>query len=93
VAHECPRHGVPAFGFRGCYDCVKNLAFSGERLTDAERAFAGFYSSPARARDGWRPATSLSIYELGASLSTEDSELLHALIAVGDERKGLEFLA
>ena len=70
---------------------MKNLAFRGERLTDAERAFAGFYSSPAR--DGWRPATNFSTYELGASLSAEDSELLHALMAVGDERERLEFLA
>jgi hypothetical protein len=91
VAHECPRHGVPAFGFSACYDCLKNQGFGGGRLTDAERAFAGFYPTPPS--DGWRPAMSLSSYELGATMSAEDSELLHALMAVGDERERLEFLA
>jgi hypothetical protein len=70
---------------------VKSLAFAGERLTEAERAFAGFYPTPRS--DGWRPAMSLSSYELDAVLSAEDSELLHALMAVGDERERLEFLA
>jgi hypothetical protein len=91
VAHEC-RHGLPALGLSGCYDELKSAAFRGEKLTQEELEFAGFYPTPPS--EGWRPATNLSIsYELDASLSPEDSELLAALMTVGDERERLEFLA
>jgi hypothetical protein len=59
---------------------VKNLAFGGERLTDPERAFAGFYPAQAQ-RDRWRPAMSVSGYELDYTLSAEDSAMLSALMS------------
>jgi hypothetical protein len=81
VAHECPRHGVPAFGLRACYDCVKHLAFSGERLTDAELDFVGMRPNGHKPAGGWHDPGNLGSYELDVGLSPEDSAMLSALMS------------
>ena len=93
MAHDCPTDGTPAFGLSCCYCHLKDRLRRGEHLSGEERDFVGAYQ-PRPARGGWHQPTALSAYALDEpTLSAEESELLHVLMAVGDSAERFEFLA
>jgi len=93
VAHECSRHGVPAFGLRCCYADLKIQARRGEELTDEELDFIGMRPNGHKPTDGWRePNALMHLYELDDTLSAEDSAMLQALMS-HPRADQLEFLA
>jgi hypothetical protein len=81
VAHECPVHGVPSFGFRCCYADLKIRARQGEPLSPEELAFVGYAEQQRPTKGGWH-APGTRQFEVDDTLSDEDSAMLSALMDV-----------
>jgi hypothetical protein len=82
MKHDCSRHLLPAFGFRGCYFCLKARHREGGRLTQAELAFIGYLERRSNG-NGWHPVDITA--EIGSG-SCQDMRGVRWLLQVGSER-------